>query len=99
MKKRVQKLLNLAGVKINGDKAWDMQVYNPKVYSRVMAEGSLGLGESYMDGWWDAKSLDKFFEKVLHAQLEYKLGLSPALVWDVLKSKFLNLQNKKRAFE
>lgn len=33
-------------------------VKNPGFYKRVMREGSLGFGESYMDGWWDAEKND-----------------------------------------
>ena len=48
-----QKLLTHAGITINGTQPWDIQVHNEKLYQRVIAEGSLGLGESYMEGWWD----------------------------------------------
>ena len=46
---------------------WDMQVHNPELYKRVLSYGSkcsLPLGDSYMEGWWDASALDKFFEKL-----------------------------------
>ena len=34
-----------------------VRVRNPRVYSRILREGSVGLGESYADGWWDTDDL------------------------------------------
>jgi len=55
--------LEKAGISINGSAPWDMQVKDDAVYSQVISHGSLGLGESYMRGWWDAPKLDEFFIK------------------------------------
>lgn len=43
-------LLYEAGVTVNGPQAFDIQVKDPRVFDQVMKKGSLGLGESYMDG-------------------------------------------------
>jgi cyclopropane-fatty-acyl-phospholipid synthase len=53
----VRSLLDLAGIEINGGQPWDMQVNDERFYHRVMADAHLGLGESYMDGWWDCDEL------------------------------------------
>lgn len=96
MKKKIQNLLNLADVKIDGDRDFDIQVHNDGFYRRVVLGGSLALGESYMDGWWDAKALDEFFYKVLDAGLNEKVsGLSALLGKGI--SKLFNLQKKSRA--
>ena len=71
-------LLQKADVQINGNRPWDIKVNNKNLYSRVMQEGSLGLGESYMDGWWDCKALDKFFCRILNSELDEKIVLN----WD-----------------
>src|SRR3546814_639671 len=52
---RLQALLADADVRIDGDRDWDMQVHDPHLPARLVAGGSLKLGESYMDGWWDAQ--------------------------------------------
>ena len=31
----------------------------------LFAQGTLGLGEAYMDGWWDVADLAEFFNRVL----------------------------------
>ncbi|MDF3006239.1 MAG: cfa 2, partial [Enterobacter kobei] len=66
----VSELLGRAGITINGSAPADIQVKNPRFFKRVLQEGSLGLGESYMDGWWECDRLDIFFNNVLRAGLE-----------------------------
>ena len=51
-------LLSRAGIAINGSAPADIRVKNPDFFKRVLQEGSLGLGESYMDGWWECDRLD-----------------------------------------
>ena len=69
-KEIVRKILDPSGVQINGNRAWDIQIYNPNFYERVLLGGSLALGESYMDGWWDCEALDQFFERILENRLD-----------------------------
>ncbi|TDT59857.1 cyclopropane-fatty-acyl-phospholipid synthase [Enterobacter sp. AG5470] len=91
-------LLSRAGIQVNGPAASDIQVKNPDFFKRVLQEGSLGLGESYMDGWWDCDRLDIFFTKVLRAGLENQL---PHHLKDTLRiagARLFNLQSKKRAW-
>ena len=66
-------LLGRAGIEVNGPAPSDLRINNPLFFKRVLQEGSLGLGESYMDGWWDCERLDIFFHKVLRAGLENQL--------------------------
>src|SRR3546814_15193306 len=66
---RLQALLADADVRIDGDRDWDMQVHDPHLPARLVAGGSLKLGASYMDGWWDARSLDGFLSPLLHARI------------------------------
>jgi len=63
-------LVAQAGVRFNGDRPWDIRVHDTRFFKRVLQQGSLGLGESYMEGWWDCKRLDIFFDKLLHAHLD-----------------------------
>ncbi len=50
----VTKLLSDCDVQINGDAPYDIRVKNEEFYTRTLIKGSISLGESYMDGWWDA---------------------------------------------
>lgn len=91
-------LLRRAGISINGNVPSDICVKHPDFFKRVLQQGSLGLGESYMDGWWDCERLDVFFSRVLKAGLENQL---PAHLKDSLRiliARLFNLQSKKRAW-
>lgn len=99
LKQKTQEILDLADIKINGNNPWDIHVKNPKFYARVLSGGSLALGESYMDGWWDCKALDKFFYRVLKARLNEKIKGIKYLLPSLIKAKIINLQKKSRAYE
>ncbi|EHJ92779.1 cyclopropane fatty acyl phospholipid synthase [Vreelandella boliviensis] len=94
----VASLLEKADVQINGDRPWDMQLNAHGVIEDALARGNLGLGERYMDGDWDAEQLDKFFFKLMHARLPDQVNHSK-LVFHHLKTRLVNLQTAKRAFQ
>lgn len=96
-KEFAQQLLKQAGIEINGNQPWDIQVHNEKLYSRVLSEGTLGLGQAYMDGWWDCKALDQFFDKVLEAKLDTKLSMNLNVLLNMIQAQLINLQTKDRA--
>ncbi len=95
----IQELVSRAGIRLGGDKPWDMTVHNEALYERLLSGGSLALGESYMDGWWDCPALDEFFDRVLLAQLDRKIRKNLKLFWHILRAKFFNLQKTSRAFQ
>ncbi len=84
-KQVIEEYLALADIKINGNRLGDIKVHNQKLYSRLLAGGSLALGESYMEGWWDCNHLDTFVYKLLNTNLDEKL-ISKSMVWGVLKT-------------
>lgn len=97
LRSRVEQLLSLADVRVGGDRPWDLQVDDDRFFARVLAQGSLGLGESYMDGWWRALSLDGFLFHVISADLDRKVRGWRALV-DAVHAKLTNLQSRHRSF-
>lgn len=99
MKKNVQVLLDSADIKINGDRPWDIKIHDDRLYERVLSGGSLALGESYVDGWWDAEKLDQFFDKILSVRLDRKVINYRAVISSYLKALLVNLQKGKRAFK
>jgi cyclopropane-fatty-acyl-phospholipid synthase len=94
-----QDLLRPAGITINGQEPWDIQVHNEAFYSRALKEGALGLGESYMDKWWDCQRLDIFINKILRANLDTKIKIPFHFYIKQLFAKMINLQSKNRAKE
>ncbi len=96
-KKIVESLLREAGVKLNGDGPADIRVHNPGFYRRVLTEGSLGLGESYMEGWWDVPALDEFICRLLSASVNKKIRTWKMLPY-LMKAILFNYGKKSRAF-
>jgi len=97
--KIIKELLDTAGIAVNGSQPFDIRVHDPRFYSRALREHILGLGESYMEGWWDCESLDELIEKVLRAKLEEKVKKNLKYSWYVLKSRLFNLQKISRAYQ
>ena len=63
-KEIIEKLLNQADVKINGKRPWDIKVFDERFYDRVLSDGTLGIGESYMDNWWECDELEEMVYRV-----------------------------------
>lgn len=99
--KILQTLAADAGIRINGDAPWDLQVHDPEVYRRILTQGSLGFGEAYMDGLWDAQAMDELFTRLLRHDTDTKLGgwARVRLLGEVIRQTLFNLQSSRRAFQ
>lgn len=97
-KKQVQEIFNFSGITLNGDKPYDISVHDERLYKRVITGGTLGLGEAYMDGWWDVKNLDEFFYKILSSGAQHKIKLNWKILLRALLPFLLNKQSRKLAF-
>lgn len=93
----VEDLLALADIRIGGDRPWDIAVHNECFYRRVLAQGSLGLGEAYMDGWWSCRDLSELFFRICRARLEGKIPWNLPIFLAVLRARLFNLQNRRRS--
>lgn len=96
LKDRIQQLLELADITIDGDRPFDIQVHNQDLYGRILGGGTMGLGEGFMDGWWTCERLDLFFAKVLNAELASSITTLKDK-WFFLKTHLQNRQTHQRA--
>ncbi|CAM4053063.1 cyclopropane fatty acyl phospholipid synthase [Vreelandella rituensis] len=94
----VKQLLAHAGIHINGNEPWDMQLHDGDVIERALAKGNLGLGEAYMEGQWDAQALDQFFYHLLRARIPAQVS-HRKLIGHALRARLFNLQSVRRAWE
>ncbi|MCE5345371.1 MAG: cyclopropane fatty acyl phospholipid synthase [Bacteroidales bacterium] len=97
-RKITEDILGLAGVEINGSNPWDIRIHNDEFYKRAITEGELGVGESFMDGWWDAEKVDEFIYRILRAELDKKIRRKLTILIRLFTAQLLNLQSKRRAF-
>ncbi|HEX2757748.1 MAG TPA: cyclopropane fatty acyl phospholipid synthase [Thermoanaerobaculia bacterium] len=97
-RRALQELFAPAGLRLDGDATWDPKVHDERFCSRVLAQSSLGLGESYVDGWWDCEELETFFYRLLSSGVAQKVHVwrdlpRIALAW------LSNRGRRSRAFE
>lgn len=97
-REQIERLLEPSGVRLNGDRPFDIQVHDERLYARVLAQGSLGFGEAYMDGWWDCEQIDEAICRIM------RVGVDSAVrpwhdITRVLLARLLNMQTKRRAYE
>ncbi|MFO7665167.1 MAG: cyclopropane fatty acyl phospholipid synthase [Desulfobacterales bacterium] len=93
----IQHLFNQAGVTVNGANPWDIKIHNENLYDRILRDRNLGLGEAYMDGWWDCERLDEFFCRLLKSNIEEKVTSDLRFLLRFLPAIMFNLQSKSRS--
>jgi len=92
----VSALFARAGIEIGGTQPWDIQVLHPRFYRRAL-RGSLGLGESYMDGDWTVAELDAFFRRIISAGLAGSMVARVGRMLLEFRSRLTNMQTRRRA--
>ncbi len=97
----LQELLNNAGIKVNGNNPWDMRVQDARTYDQILSKWSLGLGESYVNGYWDCERLDDMLTRLLKVDLNMAVQGRARfrLLAEIARAKLVNLQSTKRAFQ
>lgn len=93
-----KELLDLAGVRINGSDPWDIRVHNEKFYKRALTEADLGIGEAYMEGWWDAEGIEELIYRILRAKIDRKVRRNFTVLIRLVPAWAFNLQSRRRAF-
>jgi cyclopropane-fatty-acyl-phospholipid synthase len=102
----IQELFNLAGITVNGNNPWDIQVNNFNFYQKLFTEPYLGLGETYMDGWWDCPHSDQFFYRLLRVNIEDHIQKNRHFLFSILQHRLktwlrriFNYQSKEKSFD
>jgi cyclopropane-fatty-acyl-phospholipid synthase len=91
-------LLERADVRVGGSRPHDIQVHDRAFYVRVLRDGRLGLGESYMDGQWDAGSVDELTAKLIRARVQERVPDWRTAIY-VAAARAWNMQSTARAFQ
>jgi cyclopropane-fatty-acyl-phospholipid synthase len=99
MNRSIQGILERAGIEINGSCPWDIQVHNERLWRRVLLGGHVGLGDAYMDGWWDCRAIDELVHRVLEVATSSERQPWRRYVAGFMVTKLFNLQSLGRAFQ
>lgn len=99
MEQKVRRICAEADIKVNGERPWDVQVHAPHILRRWALRGSIGMGESYVDGDWDCEALDEMIYRLmardpLHSREPWWYRVMGSLI-----GKVSNLQSVARAFQ
>lgn len=95
----MRELFQQAGIQVNGSNPWDIQVHDSRLYDRILREINLGLGEAYLDGWWDCEAIDELINRALKARLDVRIKGDLTILLHMTKAKLFNLQSVSRAFQ
>ncbi|NNG26983.1 MAG: cyclopropane fatty acyl phospholipid synthase [Ignavibacteriaceae bacterium] len=98
IEKTCKEILSLAGIEVNGPNPWDIQINNNNFFKRALTEAELGIGESYMDGWWECEEIDELIYRVIRERLDEKVKRKLSIIFKILLARIINFQSKKRAF-
>lgn len=98
LRRYFERLIEPADIRLDGDRPWDVRVNDQRMFQRVLSSGTLGLGEAYMDGWWDCDAIDQMVDRAHRSDIAQRL-VSPTALLRVAEAKVLNLQRGQRAFE
>ncbi len=93
----VQDLLSRCKISTSGSNPWDIKVNDDRFFPRVLRDKELGLGESYMDGWWDCAAIDQLVYRIVSARLNEEVRGSLKLLAPLLGTILLNRQTKTRS--
>jgi len=97
MRRLLQNELAGCDIELNGPRSHDLQVYDVRALDRIARHGSLGLGESYIDGQWDCEHIDEMVERMLRQALHQRFSNTTGHRWLELLSRLRNLQSRARA--
>jgi len=99
LKTILTELLEPCDIQINGHRPHDPQVVDNRFYNEVLSKGSLGLGESYIQGWWNAHDMEGLLYRLIQGDIARKFKAKPVILWHYIRSKVLNLQSKRRSID
>lgn len=89
-------LLATADVRVGGDRPWDVQVHDERLWARILRDGTLGAGEAYVEGWWDTPALDQLVERLQRLRLAEALRDTWMIVPHLVRARLWNLQALRR---
>jgi cyclopropane-fatty-acyl-phospholipid synthase len=93
----LEEMLRPADVVLGGDRPWDIVVHDERMAARILTKGTLGAGESYMDGDWDCSDLDGMLARVMRASADSGF-VTMRKLWTVALAWLRNPQSPARSF-
>jgi cyclopropane-fatty-acyl-phospholipid synthase len=93
----ITELFAEADIEIGGVRPCDIRVNDARFFRRVLADGTLGFGESYMEGWWDCDDLEELCYRAIRSKIHARFQPSLRALVEVSLTLLLNLQTRMGA--
>lgn len=88
-------ILARCDIEVGGDRPWDVRIHDERLYERLMTQGTLALGEAYMDGWWDSEAVDETIYRLLRHDAKGDVRIDFGLMVSYMRGTLLNLQRMR----
>lgn len=95
---RAAAALDRAGIQIDGDRPFDIQLHDPAALRAYALQGLLGALQAYVDGLWDADRLDEVAYRFLSTNSDAAQSSVAHVVWRKAVGVLANLQAGRRGF-
>lgn len=95
--RRIREGFERAGVRVDGPRPWDIRVKDPRFYLLALRRGPTGVGEAYVNGWWECEAIDEMFARLLRADVPTAARWTPYTLGTYLRHRLMNLQSRGRA--
>jgi cyclopropane-fatty-acyl-phospholipid synthase len=92
----VTTLLQRAGVEPNGKNPFDPQIKDSRFYRAALLHGSIGLGDAYLDEWWNCADLSGCMLRIIQSGIHLRV---PRVDLMLRKCRFalIDAQSRKRS--
>lgn len=90
-------LLAKANVPVDSSDRYSLKVNDERLWDRVVAQRQLGLGEAYIEGWFDSDALDEMLTRLIAVDATKAIPLRSAIALHAIRSTLINNQTRKKA--
>ena len=84
------------GIRMNGGYPTDPQIHDESFYHQILSEGTIGLGEAFMEGKWSCQDLEGFLEILAKRKVD-RIDLSFKNILFFIVYRLKNLQTKLKS--
>ena len=93
----LQQGLGDSAEKANDQRPWDIRVRDRRFFRKVLLGGSIGFGESYMDGWWCCVDVEELLYRLIRSNIERASGFVVSALALKAAALLMNRQTRRGA--
>lgn len=93
IQRRVERIFAAADVGMDGQRPWDIKVRDGRLYRRLAIDAMDGLGDAYMDGWWECGAIDQMVERLLRSEVPAWGRFGRLAIGQYVRHRLFNLQS------